>query len=201
MRLRDKIQYAQALAEFVNLKPCDVAAFRRHESEQSDFVPASWWDYRPTDLNGKPSNQMQWQMAQELLREAWQKRFRIGQFELMGLLTSVFDPTFLTDVMLGSRSRPAFASRNEMPEEMYPYQQAVLFLAEQKWRAKRCERCKAPFAANHSVGRYCNTANENGQTCASLSRTEDKERDRLNHQAERNARRRNKYAEAKRRGA
>jgi hypothetical protein len=144
---------------------------------------------------------MQWQMTQDLLREAWQKRFRIGQFELMGLLTSVFDPNFLTDVMLGSQSRPTFASRNEMPEEMYPYQQAVLFLAEQKWRAKCCKRCKTPFAANHSVGRYCNTANENGQTCASLSRTEDKERDRLIHRAKRNARRRNKYAEAKRRGA
>lgn len=119
----------------------------------------------------------------------------------MGLLTSVFDPNNLTDVMLGSRSRPRFASRNEMPEEMYPYQQAVLFLAEQNWRAKRCQRCKAPFTANHGPAKYCNTANENGQTCASLSRAEDQKRDRVDNRVERNARRRKEYAEAKHRGA
>jgi len=194
MRLKDKIRYAQALAEFANLEQQELARFRRNES---DFVPQSWWDYRPTDSDGKPSDRKQWQINQGMLREAWQKQFRIGQFELMGLLTSVFDSNCLTDVMLSSPSRPTFATRNEMPEEMYPYQQAVMFLVEQNWRAMLCKRCKAPFAATHNQAKYCSRANEEGQTCASIIRSKDQQQDRKDHRDERNERRRTKYAQEK----
>jgi hypothetical protein len=196
MRLRDTLRYAQALAEFVNLQPRGVERFRRNES---DFVPQSWWEYTPTDSNGKPSDKKQWRINQDMLREAWQKGFRIGQFELMGLLTSVFDPNNLTDVFLSSPSRPTFATRNEMPEEMYPYQQAVMFLVEQNWRAMLCERCKAPFVATHNQAKYCSIVwNEEGDTCASLIRKEGQKQDREVHRDERNERRRKKYAEEKR---
>jgi hypothetical protein len=205
MRLRDKIRYAQTLADFCNLEPKDELRFRRRECEGSasehPFVPPDWFDYRPSDYKGNPSDKKQWQINQGELREAWQKEFRIGQFELMGLLTSVFDPSYLTDVMLPSPSRPMFATRNEMPEEMYPYQQAVMFLFDQPWRAWLCERerCKRPFVKTHNQAKYCNVPNEENQTCASLVRAEDQKQDRIDHRSERNAKRRAKYAEEKRR--
>lgn len=195
MRLRDKIRYAQTLAEFANLELSGLERFRRNES---DFVPKAWWDYQPTDSDGKPRDRKQWQINQEMLREAWQKQFRIGQWELMRLLTSVFDPNNLTDVMLGARNRPLFATLNEIPEEMFPYQQAVLFLVGHDSHAWLCERCKAPFFRTHNQGKYCSVPNEEGQTCTSLARAEGQKQDRKKHRDERNTKRRMEYAEKKR---
>lgn len=183
MRATETFRNAQFLAEFAALQPHNVDYWRRNHP---DFVPEKWWDYQPTD-----SKKRLWQLNQEWLREAWRKHFDIGQFELMRLLTSVFDPTNLTDVLLGSHARPAFATLSEMPEELYLYQKAVMYLREQNWRAALCERCEAPFVAGHNRQKYCGRIlNADGETCFTLIRKQQKRADHAKHRRARNKKRR-----------
>jgi hypothetical protein len=197
MNLKHKIRHAQALAEFANLTPEKVGRFRRIES---DFVPQDWWDYRPTNEKGEPQAPwaedgitQQWQLNQSWLRKAWKKHFDIDQFELIRLLTSVFDPQEIQ--IIPWHPRPAFADVYGMPDTMYPYQRAVVFLTEQRWRARLCEVCKAPFVAGHSRQKYC--GQERGkerETCFDLVRKEQKRHDHSKHRKARNRKRRNDYA-------
>ena len=178
--------YAQALAAFAGLEPGDVNDFRK---THQGFVPPVWWEYRIG------AGQLLWRLNQEFLREAWEKRFNIGQFELMRLLLSVFDPTGTVDVIFRTKERPAFATLSDMPEEFYPYQQAVLFLMEDKWRAQVCERCKTRFIAKHNRREYCYTVwNAAGDTCKILARRKDHKRDHEKHREERNRKKRGSYA-------
>jgi hypothetical protein len=182
--------YAQTLAAFAGLKPGDVNDFRK---AHKGFVPLVWWEYR---VGG---GQLLWRRNQEFLQEAWEKRFNIGQFELMRLLLSVFDPTGTVDVMFETKERPAFATLSDMPEEFYPYQQAILFLMEDKWRAQICERCKTRFIAGHNRREYCYTVwNAAGETCTILARREDHKRDHKKHREERNQKKRGAYARRER---
>lgn len=178
--------YAQELAVFAGLKPGDVNDFRK---AHKGFVPLLWWEYR---ISG---GQLLWRLNQEFLQEAWELQFEIGQFELMRLFTSVFDPTYLIAVMFETKERPAHATFLEMPEEFYPYQQAVLFLMEDKWRVQICERCKTRFIARHNRREYCYTVwNAEGETCKILARREDHKRDHKKHREERNQKKRGAYA-------
>jgi hypothetical protein len=180
------LEYAQTLAAFAGLEPGDVSDFRKTHKR---FVPPVWLEYRVS------SGDLLWRLNQEFLREAWEKRFNIGQFELMRLLTSVFDPTWTFGVMFGTKERPVFATVLDMPEEFYPYQQAVLFLMEDKWRAQVCERCKTRFIARHNRREYCYTFwNAAGETCKILARREDHKRDHKKHREERNRKKRGAYA-------
>lgn len=177
--------YAQTLAAFAGLEPGDVNEFRKTHKR---FVPPVWWDYRVS------AGALLWRLNQEFLREAWEKRFNIGQFELMRLLTSVFDPTNTLAVMFKTKERPAFATILDMPEEFYAYQQTVLFLMEDKWRAQICERCKTRFIARHNRREYCYTVwNAVGETCKILARREDHKRDHEKHLEERNRKKRGTY--------
>jgi hypothetical protein len=181
----DVLGYAQALAAFAGLEPDDVNEFQK---AHKGFVPPVWWGYRVR------SGELLWRLNQQFLREAWEERFNIGQFELMRLLTSVFDPTWTSDVIFRTKERPAFATILDMPEEFYPYQQAVLFLMEDKWRAQICERCKARFIARHNRREYCYTVwNAAGETCKMLARREDHKRDHDKHREERNRKKRGAY--------
>jgi hypothetical protein len=178
--------YAQALAVFAGLEPGDVSEFR---NAHKGFVPPVWWEYRVE------TGELLWRLNQDFLRDAWEKRFNIGQFELMRLLLSVFDPTWTVDVMLRSKERPRFATVKDMPEEFNPYQQAVLFLMEDKWRSQICKRCKTRFIAGHNRREYCYTVwNPAGETCTIFARREDHKRDHEKHLDERNRKKRGAYA-------
>ena len=193
MRVTQQFRNAQYLAEFAALEPQNVEYWRKNHPE---FVPEGWWGYAPTDSMGKPLSTKLWQLNQEWLREAWQKHFNIGQFDMMRLMTSVFDPDNI-DVIgraFGKRVRPTFATLTDMPQEFYPYQQAVLYLKEQNWRAGLCERCKAPFVAGHNRQKYCGRENDEGETCFTLARREQKQRDHAKHRKSRNKKRREMYA-------
>jgi hypothetical protein len=199
---KEKFYQAQRLADFANLKPEGVPVFRRRECGESAgdnaFVPSAWLDYRPTDSTGIPFDKKLWQINQEWLFDAWKKEFQIGQLELMKLITSVFDPStaFLFEP---PERRPAFVTISDMPSEMYPYQQAIMFLYEQPWRVRLCRRCKSPFVASHNQAKYCGVKqDEEDHTCASLSRSESQQKDTKKHRDERNKRRRKKYAQQKR---
>jgi len=170
---------AQTLAAFAGLSPTGGDDFRK---SHKGFVPPVWWEYR---LSG---GGLLWKVNQEFLQEAWAKHFDIGQFELMRLLTSVFNPTWMTDVMFRTKGRPAFATVSEMPEEFYPYQRAVLFLMEENWRVRFCKRCKIPFVASHNQQKYC------GTVCTSQSRKKQKRDDHQRHFEVRNRKKREAYA-------
>ena len=109
----------------------------------------------------------------------------------MRLLTSVFDPTSITDVMFRTKNRPAFATITEMPEEFYPYQEAVLFLMNQKWRAWFCDKCGVPFVRGHNREIYC------GISCQTQTRNKQKRRDHERHRDVRNKKKREAYARRK----
>jgi hypothetical protein len=200
MALKNKIRDTQALAEFANLSADKVGRFRRIES---DFVPQDWWDYQPTNDRGEPREWsiagetrqwMQWQLNQAWLLEAWRKHFDINQFELIRLLTSVFDPNQI-QVIDGWHPQPAFADLSGMPDTMYPYQRAVVFLAEQRWRARLCEVCKSPFVAGHSRQKYCGQVwSQEHETCFDRARKAQKQRDHSKHRKARNRKRRAEYA-------
>ncbi len=197
MRVTEVFRNAQFLAEFAALQPQKVEYFRHNHP---DFVPQKWWNYQPTDSDGKALSRKLWQMNQEWLREAWQKYFEIGQFEIMRILTSVFDPDNLFDVIWPNRtrSRPTFATIDDMPEELYPYQEAVLYLREQNWRAALCERCKTLFVSAHNRQKYCGRVlNVEGETCFTLTRKEQKRADHAKHRRARNKRRRKSYTSSR----
>jgi hypothetical protein len=187
--VRDKeavLRYAQTLAVFAGLEPGEANKFLE---AHKGFVPRVWWEYRVG------SGELLWRLNQEFLREAWEKQFNIGQFELMRILLSVFNPTDTLDVIFRTKQRPAFATISDMPEEFYPHQQAVLLLMEDKWRAQICKRCKTRFIAGHNRREYCYTiGNAAGETCTILARREDHKRDHKKHHEERNRKKRGAYA-------
>jgi hypothetical protein len=193
MKFTDSIRNAYILSEFHVLKSQDMESFRMN---YPGFVPDAWWGYEADDFDetiGRPL----WQANQKWLREAWEKHFDIGQWELMRLLTSVFDPKNAIDAIDAAfptlsplKPRPSFADVLQMPEELYPYQQAVLYLKEHSKLAKFCEWCKTtPVVAQ----KYCNRMDENGDTCFTLSRREQKRLDYEAHREARNKKRRAKY--------
>jgi hypothetical protein len=182
MQSKATFEAAETLAEFARLTPEGVEVFREYHE---DFVPAVWWEYKVS------SGTLLWKINQEFLQEAWEKHFEIGQFELMRLLTSVFDPTSITDVMLRTKSRPAFATVTEMPEEFYPYQKAVLFLMNQKWRARFCNVCRLPFVRGHNQQKSCS------EPCLSQNRKKQKRDDHKRHLDVRNRKKRGAYARRK----
>src|SRR5437016_11289061 len=78
--LKLSLSDAFTLAEFSNLKPTEAEHFRQ---KYPDFLRNEWW----MSLNGK-----QWQVSQELLRQAWLNRFEFNFIFLVQLLFSIYDP-------------------------------------------------------------------------------------------------------------
>jgi len=194
MTLRDKLRDAQTLAGFANLTAKEVDYFRTNYPE---FVPQKWWNYSPTNDDGRPKDKL-WITNQSWLREAWINKFDIDQFRLMRLLTSVFDPDELFEVSLRAHPWPTFADIGALQDTVTPYWRAVLFLNEQKWRVRLCERCKSPFVAGHSKQKYCGEhRGEDRETCFDLVRKEQKQRDHLKHRNARNRKRRKEYAKSR----
>lgn len=195
MTLATKISDARTLAKFVSLAPRDVEYFRRN---YPDFVPQKWWDYQSTNKNGEPEGPKQWQLNQQYLHQAWKEPFDLDLFGLIRILITVFDPDEFLEVWLGVHPRPHIMDIGGM-SDMCPYHRAIVFLNEQKWRVRLCERCKSPFVAVHNKQKYCGEVwNVDGDTCSSLTRKEQKRKDHAKHEAARNEKRRMEYARIKR---
>jgi hypothetical protein len=161
----EKVDRVRPLAEFANLSEEGVAAFRQKRSE---FVPQAWWDYQ-SDIAAN-AGKKHWQLIQSWLRDAWEQW---GDFyldlslpDLLPLLTSIFDPKNLSRLSTARTLRPACSDPMDLREwsetgvledGMYPYQQAVLFLNKEPWRAKTCGRkeCGKFFVANSPRQEYC----------------------------------------------
>jgi hypothetical protein len=154
-RVTENLRDAQALAEFSNLEPDKVEYFRNN---YPDFVPQAWWDYQ-----AHGAGQKQWQMTQNFLRESWKNRFTGGTYFVVRLILSVFDPKKLFDAVFGFEeykfddaiSKPAFARLSEIEWGYIPLQRAVLYLFENRWRARFCAECKKRFVAAEPKNKFC----------------------------------------------
>jgi hypothetical protein len=146
MSSKQQLAEAEALVTFANLEEGDVETFK---TKHTDFVPADWWTYRKSE---------QWKMSQRYLRDAWEKKFEIGMFELMRLLTSCFDPTKLweaeMDIAKHLRDEPAHTTLIDMDADFLPCQRALMFLNDEKWRVRICA-CGKRYVADHPRRRYC----------------------------------------------
>lgn len=163
MKAEKTLIAADLLAEFANLKPEDMPAFRL-KIQGSDFIPNAWWDYR----RGK-----QWSLNQQWLREAWDAKFEnLNLFNKLRLITSVFEPADTLDSLMGIKREPdrqsAFADPTEMSRE-YGYHQALQYLMEHQWAAKKCGECGGYFVANHNARKFCSVASGEGVNCSKKS--------------------------------
>jgi hypothetical protein len=89
----------------------------------------------------------------------------------MRLVLSVFDPAQVNLLDLSSKPyRPSFAELGDLPAGSSPYQQAVMFLFAEPWRARFCgeQSCNKRFVAAEPKTKYCSEA------CAHSSRNRQK---------------------------
>jgi len=148
---------AKVLAAFANLEPDGVQSFRADPDHQ-DFFPQAWWDYQPTAPDGTPSPQMQWQINQQLVRDAWLFEFDMELNRYVQLLTSVFDPNKPEPPLFERGYRPPFVTGLNLGYEFQdelPYYLAVKWLGGQGWRAETCRFCGRRFVAEHPKSKFC----------------------------------------------
>jgi hypothetical protein len=153
---------AERLAEFVALEPSRVERFRR---DNPRFAPADWWDYQPTNSEGKILPETQWQLTQKFLQEAWDDDFELDLFELTRLLLCVFDPAGTEAGIFKDPIRPAFAGLKELADD-WGFHLGVRYLAEHPWAAKVCKECKRPFVADIPQRKYCYAMGADGLRCS-----------------------------------
>jgi hypothetical protein len=177
MKAMDVLLDADDLARFANLETDeDAASFQRRTTGRDtgpDFAPATWWNYRATDSNGRLLAKKQWQFTQGLVREAWDQQFQseVGLFDLARLLLSVFDPEDLLENLIPIPSnayRPRYADVGALAEEQ-GFHMAIRYLAGgPSWRLKKCENenCGRRFVADHNERKCCSTQ------CSSEHQTE-----------------------------
>ena len=130
---QDKAMTAsRVLAEYANLEPEGVEGF---SAAHPDFVPA-WW-FMAIGGRGKGP----WMRERDLIREAW------GKFQADLILRLVTSHWFT----FGTFNRREVSSQ----EKEWPYQQAVMFLHINPWRAKTCLFCGRRFIAEHPKAKFC----------------------------------------------
>jgi hypothetical protein len=184
---------AKVLAKFANLTPDGVESFR---SAHPDFFPASWWDYRPTNLSdGKRSSKMQWEIVQLNIRDSWLFEFQMPLLHSVFLLTSVFDPEEMD--WDENQPHPAFVTGSYVLNlESYPYHEVIQWLIGQSWRVKTCLHCKKCFIAEHPKRLFC--TNEGDTSCFWAHRKAYHQKHWEDHSVSVNEHRRQEYKKAKR---
>lgn len=150
------LEAAKVLADFANLKPENVERFKTAHPE---FFPKAWWEYCPTYPSGESWRSMQWELVQQIVREAWSVQFQTPLLSSLISLTSVFDPdpnNIEWDERPNPNERPPFLTDEFILDlEMYPYHEAIQWLHGQSWRAKICLHCKKYFVAEQSKRQFC----------------------------------------------
>jgi len=184
---------AKVLARFANLTSDGVELFCR---DNPDFFPVSWWDYRPTTLDKKPSPKMQWEIVQDHVRDAWLFEFQLPLLHSMFLVTAVFDPEEMGWDENGHH--PPFLTGTDIFElEAYPYHDVIQWLPGQSWRVKRCkyEKCGKYFIAEHPKRLFC--TNDGDSSCFWAYRKAYQQKHWEDHSDSVNEHRRQEYKETK----
>jgi hypothetical protein len=149
---RALLDAADALATFADLEPDGVDNFRRRYPE---FVPQLWW----TGLSWTEGAGVHhpWIRERDRLRKAWAAGFPTDStLELATTNLFLMAHAMTSDTI------------EETPQKVWDYQRAVMFLANESWRAKICEECGKPFVADHASRKYCSIAGADGKNCSAL---------------------------------
>ena len=160
-RSKEVLWNAERLAEFANAGGREaVEHFHRNNP---DFLPPVVWndanlpvpgdlffglDYAPVlramglDIRDTPKPEGQdeitvpaWWGAQQGLRRAWEVGFPLNWCVIL--------------ISLG---------HDETPFRVWPYQQAIMLLGVEPWRARFCGTCRKRFVADKPARRFCSTA-------------------------------------------
>jgi hypothetical protein len=135
---------AQMLARFADLKPEEVDEFRH--SVAPNFVPEQWWDFDGRRIEGWKI----WQEMQELVRDTWDAGFPTNY--TLSVLLNHFSTATQTEPESLLASTDIFRA--------LPYQSAVMFMFNQSWRARSCNRpeCRKRFVAQSPNDQFCSDA-------------------------------------------
>jgi hypothetical protein len=135
---------ARVLADFANLEPDKVESFTTTPKHRG-FVPPVWWTSRVWKEG--VGIYASWMQERHLLRKAWAAGFPADM--TLKLATT---HRFLIAHFLATGTQEEMEA---VPQKIWPYQRAVLFLHGNPWRAKICLFCGKRFVAEHSKTRFC----------------------------------------------
>jgi hypothetical protein len=172
----DILNSADGLAEFSNLESAGVEDFRK---THAGFVPDFWWNESVTGLTGAAVKI--WQACQGNLQEAWKSGPGKRAFSLTACIRLI-SAGVRPDLPVEGRdyhAEPLIYAANAVavPLEqaaiyhinvesdlwlagtrVWPYQQAVMFLGTNPWRALFCGLCSKRFVADKPGRRFCSEA-------------------------------------------
>jgi hypothetical protein len=153
---------ADWLADFSNLEPAGVEDFQK---KHAGFVPEFWWTESVSGLTG--ATVKIWQVSQAYLQEAWKSGPGKRAFPLTACIRLISAgvlrelPTEGRDYHAEQREQSAIYHINRESDllqagtRVWPYQQAVMFLGTNPWRALFCGLCGKRFAADKPGRRFC----------------------------------------------
>jgi hypothetical protein len=165
---------ADWLADFSNLDPAGVEDFRK---TRAGFVPDFWWTESVSGLTG--ATVKIWQACQAHLQEAWKSGPGKRAFSLTAcirLISAGVRPDLPVEGRDYHVEPPLVYAANAVgiPREqatiyhinlesdlwlagtrVWPYQQAVMFLGTNPWRALFCGLCGKRFVADKPGRRFC----------------------------------------------
>jgi hypothetical protein len=143
LAIRDELVDAEMLARFAELKPEEVEDFRH--TVAPGFVPDAWWD----SAGQRAKDWKIWQEMQTLVRSAWDSGFPTDY--ALSILLNHFSTATHED--------ESFLAFTDIFRSL-PYQQATMFMFNQSWRARRCNRpqCRKRFVAKKPNDQFCSEA-------------------------------------------
>ena len=171
---------ADKLAEYANLQPEGVAEFR---TKNPHFVPSAVWETLHADLASDQFNLI-WQDMQTVVRAAWESGFSpdncveliVRGAEAASMQQDFKDHEELVGMNLGEPEYYEHRRKQMLRErEIFGYQQAVMFLHVQPWRAAKCpgamgQPCGKYFVKQAKRSIYCS------EKCFNANRSADKRR-------------------------
>jgi hypothetical protein len=167
----DILNSADGLAEFSNLEPAGVEDFRK---THAGFVPDFWWNESVSGLTG--ATVKIWQVCQAHLQEAWKSGPGKRPFSLTACIRLISagvrpeEPVEGRDYHVEPREQSTIYHINMESDlwlagtRVWPYQQAVMFLGTNPWRALFCGLCGRRFVADKPGRRFCS------ETCTKEAR-------------------------------
>jgi hypothetical protein len=129
---------AFTLAQFANLKPEQVDAFRNCVCP--DFLPNFW----KTRTRG---GSLAWQEAQRFLRDLWSARPPFPHAEAVKLIIRI---DHYRDLTYSVENKPPVGE-----DWVCPAQRAIMFMAVNPWRARFCPTCGDRVAAATARSTRC----------------------------------------------
>ena len=161
----ENLDCADALAEFSNLEPESADAFRK---KRPGFVPDFWWKEAVTSLTGREAGKI-WRACQANLRVAWKSEFPLTSCIKLINAGIRFDPPVegvdyhaANAVAIPREQAAGYQVQINVESDLWlagtrvwPYQQAVMYLSANPWRALFCSLCGNRFVADKPSRKFC----------------------------------------------